>query len=211
MLRLMRPLMESLEKVHKAGIIHRDISPDNILITPNQEVKLIDFGAARMASLNDEKSMTILLKHGYAPVEQYQSNGKQGPWTDVYALSATIYRMISGKVPQESVDRLTHDNVKPLSMLAREEHFQVSRRVSDVIQKGLSVQAAHRYRSMQEMIRELYGESSTQTERFDHYSKDPVGRFRRRKNHGERSDRGNHADGKHGCVGPSGKRNRPDR
>ncbi len=168
-LRLMRPLMESLDKVHRHGIIHRDISPDNILITPNQEVTLIDFGAARMASSNEGKSMTILLKHGYAPIEQYQTNGKQGPWTDVYALSATIYRMISGKVPQESVDRLTHDDVKPLSMLAREEHFQVSQKVSNVIQKGLSVKASHRYRDMQGMIRELYGNDEDQTVRFGPY------------------------------------------
>ena len=160
-LRLMRPVLESLDKVHRSGIIHRDISPDNILITADQKVTLIDFGAARMASGNDGKSMTILLKHGYAPVEQYQSKGRQGPWTDVYAICATMYRMISGKVPEEAVDRIENDRVKPLTMLAREENFQVSRRVSDVIQKGLSVSASHRYQNVRSLIQELYEEPQT--------------------------------------------------
>ena len=160
-LRLMRPVLESLDKVHRSGIIHRDISPDNILITADQKVTLIDFGAARMASGNDGKSMTILLKHGYAPVEQYQSKGRQGPWTDVYAICATMYRMISGKVPEEAVDRIENDRVKPLTMLAREENFQVSRRVSDVIQKGLSVSASHRYQNVRSLIKELYEEPQT--------------------------------------------------
>lgn len=160
-LRLMRPVLESLDKVHRSGIIHRDISPDNILITADQKVTLIDFGAARMASGNDGKSMTILLKHGYAPVEQYQSKGRQGPWTDVYAICATMYRMISGKVPEEAVDRIENDRVKPLTMLAREENFQVSRRVSDVIQKGLSVSDSHRYQNVRSLIQELYEEPQT--------------------------------------------------
>lgn len=160
-LRLMRPVLESLDKVHRSGIIHRDISPDNILITADQKVTLIDFGAARMASGNDGKSMTILLKHGYAPVEQYQSKGRQGPWTDVYAICATMYRMISGKVPEEAVERIENDRVKPLTMLAREENFQVSRRVSDVIQKGLSVSASHRYQNVRSLIQELYEEPQT--------------------------------------------------
>ena len=131
------------------------------MITADQKVTLIDFGAARMASGNDGKSMTILLKHGYAPVEQYQSKGRQGPWTDVYAICATMYRMISGKVPEEAVDRIENDRVKPLTMLAREENFQVSRRVSDVIQKGLSVSASHRYQNVRSLIQELYEEPQT--------------------------------------------------
>ena len=155
-LRLMYPVMDSLDKIHKKGIIHRDISPDNILITQDQKVTLIDFGAARRASNNNEKDLTVLLKPGYAPEEQYRTKGRQGPWTDVYAICATLYRMISGKVPEEAVDRIEHDEVKPLTVLAREEHFQVSRRVSDVIQRGMSVQATHRYLDVQSLIQDLY-------------------------------------------------------
>lgn len=156
---LMRPLMESLDEVHRNGIIHRDISPDNILINRDENnkitVTLIDFGAARVTAKNEGKNMTVLLKPGYAPLEQHE-RGKQGPWTDVYALCATLYRMISGKVPENAQIRRNQDRVRPLSLLAREENFQVSQQTSDVIHKGLSVQAEYRYANVRELIRALY-------------------------------------------------------
>lgn len=151
-LEMMSPVMESLEKVHEAGIVHRDISPDNIMVTQDGRVKLIDFGAARIVGNSDVKSLTVILKHGYAPEEQYQPDGKQGPWTDVYALAATMYRMITGEVPQESTDRvLNADKVEAVNKKVSD----VPRKVSDAIMHGLAVRISNRPQRISDFREEL--------------------------------------------------------
>ncbi|MCL2599384.1 MAG: serine/threonine protein kinase, partial [Firmicutes bacterium] len=95
---LLTPLIEGLKEIHALGLIHRDISPDNILITKEGDVKLIDFGAAK-ASHSDGQQLSIVLKQGFAPEEQYRSRSEQGPYTDIYALAVTIYYAITGQLP----------------------------------------------------------------------------------------------------------------
>ena len=177
-LAILRPVLEALEKVHAAGIVHRDISPDNIMLTFTEKekaeqasasdtastsastavygnisaVKLIDFGAARMTSKNDQKSLTIILKHGYAPEEQYRSHGEQGPWTDVYALCAVLYRMLTGKVPEPAMDRLFSDGLKSPEELG----VKVSPAVSEAIMRGLAVKKEERIQSVRELMDALY-------------------------------------------------------
>ena len=110
LLPLIEPLFSALSAVHAAGLIHRDISPDNLMLERGS-VRLLDFGCARESARGTE-TMTIALKQGYAPIEQYQRKG-QGPWTDVYALSATIYYCLTGKVPPQSLDRILEDELIP--------------------------------------------------------------------------------------------------
>ncbi|MBQ0027584.1 MAG: serine/threonine protein kinase [Lachnospiraceae bacterium] len=139
------PVMNSLARVHEMNMVHRDISPDNIMITSDGRGKLIDFGAARENN-NGNRSLSVVLKHGFAPMEQYQTRGNQGPWTDVYALSATIYNCITGSVPNVATDRImngTQEEMNALDAVCSEE-------VGAVIRKGLSIKIEDRYHSVGE-------------------------------------------------------------
>ena len=149
---MMRPLMKSLEQVHQAGLIHRDISPDNIMVDDHGRMKLLDFGAARDFISQDQKSLSVMLKPGYAPEEQYRRRGSQGPWTDVYALCATMYRALCGKVPDEALERVRQDTLKPPSAFGTV--IGASREAA--LMKGLAVFAGDRWQSVRELEEALY-------------------------------------------------------
>lgn len=151
-LAILRPVMESLVSVHNLGLIHRDISPDNIIITKNSEVKLIDFGAAKQSNLNG-KSLSIVLKQGFAPEEQYRTHGEQGPWTDIYALGVTIYYAVTGTLPPESIQRLYKDTI----IRPSEKGAVISPTQESALMKSLAVYARHRYQDVTQMITGLYG------------------------------------------------------
>ena len=116
-LKMIRPVIRSLQEIHKNNLIHRDITPDNIFITKSGELKVLDFGSARCSALAQNKSISVIVKQGYAPPEQYQLYKDQEPWTDVYSLAATIYKMITGKVPEDSITRMVKDTLEAPSAL----------------------------------------------------------------------------------------------
>lgn len=151
-IKLMKPVLEAMVKIHETGMIHRDISPENIMITKNKQIKLTDFGAARVSNSEDHKSITVVLKRGYAPEEQYRAKGVQGAWTDVYALCATMYRMITGVTPQEALERNIEDNVEPLSKFDP----NIWPETEYAIMKGLSLKAEDRYQNVTDLINALY-------------------------------------------------------
>ena len=144
---LMHPVFETLEKLHQEGVIHRDISPDNIMMLPDGSLKLMDFGAARLMNYSDKHSMSVVLKAGYAPREQYYSKGQQGPWTDVYALCATIYKCITGATPDDALDRADQDKLKWPSELG----YSISEQQEQALKKGLAVRQQDRLQTVGEL------------------------------------------------------------
>lgn len=149
--KLLMPVMTSLQHVHAEGIIHRDISPDNIMVMEDGSTKLLDFGAAREISQTDIKSLSVILKPGYAPEEQYRSKGRQGPWTDVYALAATLYKCIVGATPDDAMERMYRDRLP--SPAAADAACPIA--ISNVIIKGLAVRQADRYQDVAAFLVDL--------------------------------------------------------
>ncbi len=112
-LAILLPLLDALQLVHGADVLHRDIKPDNIYLRDDGSPVLLDFGAARESRGTRSRNLTTIVTPGYAPFEQYSSNSPQGPWTDIYSLAAVCYRMITGSAPPDAMDRLRQDPLTP--------------------------------------------------------------------------------------------------
>ncbi len=155
-------LASIMEVVHEHGVLHRDIAPDNIyVLNPDNptrlRVKLLDFGAARYAPKGAGKGLPVILKPGYAPEEQYSSLGNQGEWTDVYALAATFYKMLTGKTPMDAMARSVNDELKKPSRLG----VQIPAPVEHALMNALHVKAEDRTPSMRKFAEELLAEKNT--------------------------------------------------
>ena len=151
---LIDPILQTLHEIHKQGLIHRDISPDNIMMLRDGRLKLLDFGAAR--EVGGEKSLSVILKPGYAPEEQYRSKGQQGPWTDVYAMCATIYKCITNVTPEESIQRVFDDSLKRPSELG----VPISAGFEQAIMMGLQIKSTERIQSMDQLRKTIAGSGS---------------------------------------------------
>lgn len=152
LIEMMLPLLEALIEIHSQGLIHRDISPDNIMVQHNGKLKLMDFGAARDYTESGNKSLTVILKPGYAPPEQYQTHGVQGPWTDIYALCATIYKCLTGITPPDAIARVMDDKFKEPDQL----YGKLSPDIKKILWKGMNIFPEERYQDIGEFGEDVY-------------------------------------------------------
>ena len=146
---LMEGIFDALNQIHTMGLIHRDISPDNMMLE-NGNLRLLDFGIAREVGRRTE-TLTMTLRHGYAPAEQYQPHG-QGPWTDVYALSATIYFCITGIRPPHALERVCEDKL----VIPSKAGADITYKQEQVLLYGLGVRPRRRFQSAAAMGQQLY-------------------------------------------------------
>lgn len=141
-LEIMNPVFDAVAAVHKLDFLHRDISPDNILLCNDGRVKLIDFGSARQVMGQEAKTLTVMLKHGFAPFEQYKTHGEQGPWTDIYSLGATLYYIITGHVPLDAPSRMDNSEL---------DMTGISDGISWLIRGMMNIHPEYRFRSISEV------------------------------------------------------------
>ncbi|MGN0373755.1 MAG: protein kinase [Enterocloster sp.] len=148
---VVQAVLSALKEIHRNKIIHRDISPDNIFICADGRIKLIDFGAARFTTGEEEKTMSIILKPGYAPPEQYRSKSRQGPWTDIYAVGAVMYRSLTGTMPEESVNRQIEDTL----IAPRELNPDIPDDINNAIKRAMALDWQLRFRNVDEFSQAL--------------------------------------------------------
>ena len=149
-LSVVQNVCHALKTIHASGIIHRDVSPDNIFICSDNRIKLIDFGTARF-SLDEEKMLTVILKPGYAPPEQYEKINVQGPWTDIYALGATLYLMLTGIKPDESTNRKINDTLAPPAFA----NPDIPENISNTIMQAMALDRHLRFKTIEEFEKGL--------------------------------------------------------
>ncbi len=139
----------ALMVAHSASVLHRDISPDNIMLCSNGEVKIIDFGAARQVLAERSQTFSVILKPGFAPLEQYQKKGKQGPWTDIYSLGATLFYALTGIIPDDPMSRQEED------ASFAENKYNINEELWDIIVKATMIRIPDRYQDIFELRRDL--------------------------------------------------------
>ena len=167
--RILWPLLDGLEQVHGMGVMHRDIKPGNLFIRADGSPVLLDFGAAREAIASHSRSVTSLATEGYAPFEQYSTRGQQGPWSDIYAMAATLYRAVTGEKPPSAPDRMLEDSLVPVATKVGGE-YPLS--ILKAIDAGLAVRPAQRPQSIAEWREMFNHQTSTPTPQQGHMTQD---------------------------------------
>lgn len=143
----MQALLQALDKVHRQGIIHKDISPDNLFLTGKDSIKLFDFGAAKFHGTETERTVSVVVKSGYTPPEQYSSENEQGVYMDIYAAGAVFYEMLTGEKPMDALDRIAEDNLnKPGGFPVKIEEY-----LERIVLKAMALDPKMRFQSAEQM------------------------------------------------------------
>lgn len=159
---ILEPVLRALQKVHALHLIHRDISPDNIMLPDSGGIKLIDFGTARYVDESGKSQSTeSILKPGFAPMEQYNTHGNLGTWTDVYAISASCHYLLTGKVPADVHERM--DAGEGLTELY--SRTEISRRTISVLENGMKLRIPDRIQTVDELYQQLYSQEQSKKEK----------------------------------------------
>lgn len=153
---------DTLSIIHSTGVVHRDISPENIFKCNDGTYKLIDFGAAKQQMSDEKRSSTVILKHAYAPVEQFSQMGDVGPWTDIYSLGATLYKLSTGITPRESIQRILNDDIEEPRVIRPD----IPEHVSLAIMKALSIQIKDRYQTAQDLKTAILGDGTSEDYKY---------------------------------------------
>ena len=147
--KLLSPVGTALQEIHRRAFVHRDISPDNIMICPNGKTKLLDFGAVKTVAPDGSATINLVVKRGFSPIEMYSTTGKIGPWSDVYSYCATLFYIISKSKVDEPLERMGHDSLgEKLANLVLPAQ-------RSVLEKGLALQPYQRYQNMSELLAAL--------------------------------------------------------
>lgn len=149
-LAILNPILQGLKEIHNAGILHRDIKPDNIFITEKGNPILLDFGSARLAVHNKTHSLTTLVSSGYAPLEQYHEDGSQGPWSDLYSLAGCIYYMLTGEVPPDATKRFRPGKQDVYCSIEERLRGKFSKNLLSSIDKALNIDEKERPQNVRE-------------------------------------------------------------
>lgn len=161
-LALMKPVLYAMSAIHEAGLLHRDIAPDNLILRSNGSLVLIDFGTARFLNDDEEKTMTIYYKSGYSASEQYAPDMEKGPFTDLYGICATMYYMLTGIKPQESIQRILKDRVVPLENF---HNISLEKEKKELIMQGMAIQSSERIKNVDALYEKLYKEAEAENKK----------------------------------------------
>lgn len=168
---LIMPIIEALKKIHGSGIIHRDVSPDNIFITNDGAIKIFDFGAAQFAGEQGNTVSEAVIKAGYAPPEQYRSKSKQGAFSDIYSVGAILYEMITGIKPMEASDRAAKDTLEPPSKMG----IKLDPNLDRAIMQAMAVRPEYRFQYVEHL------QEAIEDKRVAEYPEEKVRRLRKKR------------------------------